>query len=296
MGIKKILRKKEFLLFVFTIPAILILLSVIIYPLIYSLSLSFFSYKLSAVHLGKQFIGIKNYIQLFNDPDFWVTLTNTLKLIAGAVSAEFVIGFVIALIMNRRIKGKSLLTTLIVVPSLLCPIIIGMTWRMIFNEAFGIANYIVRLLGMEQGVSWLSNPDIAIYSIMITDIWQWTPFVFLILLAGLSAIPETYQEAAKVDGASNTQRFLYVTLPLMKSSIAVAVLIRIIDISRFFDKIWALTKGGPGISTETSSLFIYMTGFKYFEIGYAAAISWVILIGILILTNILLKVVRKSKR
>src|SRR5437773_8019231 len=166
---------------------------------------------------------------------------------------------------------------------ILPPVVAGVTWRLIYNPNFGVLNGILRLFGLDtRRWTWLADPSLALPAVILVDVWEWTPFVFLILLAGLQAIPQEPYEAARIDGANAWQTFLHITLPLLIPAILVALLLRTMDLLRIFDQIFILTQGGPGFSTETVSLYIYRTAFRFFDFGYAAAMSFVLLL----LTNI----------
>ncbi len=216
-------------------PCVGYLLAFVIFPLLYSFILSFTNYSLS--YPGPTiFIGLDNYIETISSNEFWQSISNTAVIAIGAVGLEFIRGLLLALFFNRKLKGKNLYLVLLVIPTLMVPIAIGAIWKMLF-QPYGLVNYTLNYFGINS-IDWLGDPSVVLLSIIIADTWQWTPFIFLILLAGLSAVPKSYYEAAIIDGATAWKSFWYITLPCIKYTIAVAVLIRIIDVIRFFDKIW----------------------------------------------------------
>jgi multiple sugar transport system permease protein len=199
------------------------------------------------------------------------------------VVGSLVFGLGLALLFDRELHGMVLWRSLLIVPMVVTPVSIGLTWRMMYSDQTGVINFALGQLGLPRPL-WIESPDTALVSVILVDIWEWTPFMFLILLAGLRSLPLSPFESAKVDGASAWQRFIYLTLPMLWPVIAVAVLLRAIDALRIFDQIFIMTRGGPAQATDLFSLFLYRTGFKHAYISYAAALSWVLLI----LTTVLL--------
>jgi len=276
--------------YLFLAPALIILVSVIIYPLLSSLNLSLHTAKYGRI---RSFVGLNNYIQVFQDDLFLKSMKNTLCFTFVAVPLEFLIGFGLALLLNREMRFRGLIRTLFLIPMLMTPVVVGLTWRMLYNVQYGLLNYCLSLMRLEK-LGWVSSTSLALFSLAITDIWQWTPFMFIILLAGLQTLPRPLYEAANIDGASKFQSFRYVTLPMLKLIIMVAILIRTIDALKILDKVYTLTWGGPGSATETISYYIYRVGFKYFNLGYAAALSFILVIIMSILAQLFIKVMQRE--
>jgi len=279
--------------YVLIIPVIGYLLSLTVFPLIYSLVLSFHSFNLANPTAGMRFVGIDNFIEILKDVHFWASIRNSFIYTVSSVAFSFFIGFGLALLFNREIRGKNILRTMVIIPMMLTPAVIGLFWRLLLNADFGPINYYLGLIGIPRQ-NWLGNPSLALPTVIFVDIWQWSSFVFLILFAGLQAIPLEPLEAAKVDGASPWQILRYITVPLLKPAILVVLLLRIIDAFREFDKIYVLTLGGPGFATETLSLYIYKKGFKWFDMGYASALSYIMLIIVVIISTLFIRVLSEE--
>ncbi len=224
---------------------------------------------------------------------FWRVIWNTFVFTVSAVTLEFVIGLGLAHLFYRQLRGESVLRSTLVLPMMIPPILIGLIWLFMYKKDFGIINNMLKLLSIDP-ITWLSKPSTAMPAIIIADVWQWTPFMFLLLLAGLKSLPVELFESARIDGASSWQIFRYVTVPLLEPIIAIAIIIRFMDAFREFDKIFQLTGGGPGVATETISLFIYRNGFRYFKMGYASALSYLTLIIIVGFSMIYIKALRRS--
>lgn len=268
-----------------TLPAVFFMLVLTFYPLIRAVEMSFHRF----VPTGERFVGLSNYTNLLTDTAFHNSLWVTAKFIGIAVSVEFVLGFVIALLLNKKIKLRSLWQTLILVPMILSPTVIGLVWRLLYAPN-GLLDYIVQpILG--HNVGWLSNPDIALFSVILTDIWQWTPFVVLVLFAGLQSIPDHIREAAVIDGASYRQRFFDITLPYLKSLIVLVLIIRFVDALRVFAKVFILTRGGPASSTNIISMQLYRVAFQFSNYGEASAMALTLLVVVLVLAMAFVKIV-----
>jgi multiple sugar transport system permease protein len=265
--------------YLFLAPAVAVLLSLSIYPLIYSLSVSL---QVESTKGPRWSFG--NFQRLLSDNFFLSAMGHTLVYAASALTCEFLLGLGLALLMNSRIRGRALFRASLLVPMMLPPVVVGVVWRLMLNPDFGAINGTLKGFGFNtDALTWTASPRLALLSVIVVDIWQWTPFVFLVLLAGLQAIPQEPYEAAKIDGSSRWQTFRYVTLPLLKPAILIALLLRTMDLLRVFDQIFILTEGGPGFATETISLYIYRTAFRFFDFGYAAAMSFVLLV----ITNVI---------
>ena len=272
--------KRELLLpALFLAPALAVLLSLSIYPLIYSVTIS-----LQQETAAGATWGVANFTRLLSDNFFWTALAHTFVYAAAALACEFLLGLGLALLLNNQIRGRGFFRASLLVPMMLPTVVVGVVWRLMLNPNFGAVNGTLKQFGINtDNFTWTASPKLALMSVIAVDVWQWTPFVFLVLLAGLQAIPQEPYEAALIDGSNGWQTFWHVTLPLLKPSILIVLLLRTMDLLRVFDQIFILTEGGPGFATETISLYIYRTAFRFFDFGYAAAMSFVLLA----LTNII---------
>jgi len=260
-------------------PAIVVLLSLSIYPLIYSVTIS-----LQTQTANGSTWSVSNFTRLFTDGFFRAAMAHTFVYATAALILEFSIGLGLALLLNSQIRGRGFFRAALLVPMMLPAVVVGVVWRLMLNPNFGAINGTLKNFGLNtESLTWTASPRLAMLSVIAVDVWQWTPFVFLVLLAGLQAIPQEPYEAALIDGSSRWQTFRYVTLPLLKPAILIALLLRTMDLLRVFDQIFILTEGGPGFATETISLYIYRAAFRFFDFGYAAAMSFVLLA----LTNVI---------
>ena len=263
----------------FIAPALAVLLSLSIYPLIYSITIS-----LQQETSSGALWSVGNFTRLVSDNFFLTAMVHTLVYAVAALGCEFLLGLGLALLLSSKMRGRGLFRASLLVPMMLPSVVVGVVWRLMLNPDFGAINGTLRRFGLKtESLTWTASPKLAMLSVIAVDVWQWTPFVFLMLLAGLQAIPEEPYEAALIDGSSRWQTFWHVTLPLLKPSILIVLLLRTMDLLRVFDQIFILTEGGPGFATETISLYIYRTAFRFFDFGYAAAMSFVLLA----LTNVI---------
>lgn len=256
------------------LPAVAALLVVTFAPFIGAVLLSLGRYELLRPWLGWQFRGFGNFIEVLQDRAFWQSALTTLKFGAVALSGETVLGVAIALFLNREFKGKGAVRTLILAPMIISPVVVGLVWRMLYNADVGMVNYFFRLVGLPAH-PWLGDPATALWAVAATDIWQWTPYIVMVALAALESLPLDYFEVAKIEGASFLQTLRYVTLPLIRPVLLVAVIVRTMDLLNTFGTIFVMTNGGPGRVTETLVIYGYKTGFNFFHIGYASAIALV---------------------
>jgi multiple sugar transport system permease protein len=258
-------------------PTVLVLFAILVWPMISSLIYSFQSYNILRPDLGREFIGFDNYVRLLNSPQFWKSLRVTLIYTSVAVSLELVLGLSLALLLNRtHIVGLRFIRTIMLIPFLSTPVVVALAWKFMLHAEFGMLNYFASLLGL-PGRVWL-GPGYALPSLIAVEVWQHTSFVLLILLAGLQSLPNEPYEAAIIDGASSWQLLTHITLPLLRPVILVALVFRTMFTLRVFDTIWVLTGGGPADATRTLSVGIYLTGFRQFEVGLGAALSWILLL------------------
>ncbi len=271
---------------VWVAPALLVLAALSIYPLLYLIKVS-----LTDAH-G---ITIGNYTRLFHDRSFGVAAAQTLLYAAVALTLEFFLGLGLALLVDSLARGRALIRVGLLAPMLLPPVVAAVIWRLIYNPEFGVLNGTLRRLGFHTAnLTWTSGRTSAMFSVILVDVWEWTPFLFLLLTAGLQAIPAEPLEAARVDGASYWQTLRDVILPLLKPVILLAVLLRSMDLLRIFDQIFLLTQGGPGSATETVSLYIYRTAFRFSNFGYAAAMSFLGLAITMVAARGLMRLMRVS--
>jgi multiple sugar transport system permease protein len=275
----------------FVLPTLVVILAVTVFPTIYSLGLSLFKWE--ATLKARPFIGLGNYARLAGDARFWHAALVTAIIVVGGVVLELVLGFAFAQFLSADGRSHRLIVTLMLLPVMVMPVVVGYTWRLLWDTQYGPINQIIGwIIGKPFQLTWLAQPPSAILAILITEIWQWTPFMFLIFYAGLATLDIEIFDAAKIDGASGWSLIRHLTIPLMKPIIVVAVLIRALDAIKAFDLIFTLTNGGPGTSTETLAFYIYKVGFQFFRLGYAAAMSFVLLIFLSVLLTYLMRYLR----
>ena len=276
----------------YVLPAVIAILLFSIFPLIYSFGVSFFSWNLLNRAQGWRFVGLGNYIQALTDTRFQLAFLHTVKIAIPALALEFAFGLGLALLLNRKIPGRGFFVSLLVIPIMIAPAAVGTMWRLLFGVEYGAINgFIQYVLGLNIAPDWLGNPKLAIWTIAAVDIWQWTPFVMMLLLAGLANISDELYEAARVDGATAFRSFLYITLPLLRLPIIVVLLMRLVDLLKLFGMLYVLTEGGPGGSTETITFYTYYVGIRFLRIGDGAAMSFLIVFLATIIVTIYLRVV-----
>ncbi len=264
-------------------PTIVLLLLLTIYPLVFAIVAS-----LQTVNIRTgiaRFSGGSNFAAMVTDKLFWNAMAHTAIYTGSAVTVEFILGLSLALVLNEQFLGRNVYRTLFLAPMMLPPIVVAITFKIIYMQQYGIANWLLGLVGI-HGMLWESGPQTALLSLILVDVWEWTPFMFLILLAGLQAIPTEPYEAAKVDGASWFMSFRHITFPLLTPAVLIAVLLRFMDTLRIFDQVFVMTQGGPANATETISLYIYQTAFAFTNVGYATAMSFVLLVVTTVIGNL----------
>lgn len=266
-----------------TLPAVLVLFALTFYPLLRAIEMSMHNY----VPSGREFVGASNFVNLASNEAFLNSLAVTGKFIGLAVGIEFLLGFGIALLLNKKIKLRGLWQTLILVPMILSPTVVGLIWRLMYAPN-GLLDYIFAPLAGGT-VGWISEPNVALYSVILTDVWQWTPLVVLVMFAGLQSVPDHLREAAIMDGASRRQRFVDITLPYLKSLIVLILIIRLVDALRVFAKVYILTRGGPGSATNVVSMEMYRTAFRFSNFGEAAAMALSLLVIVILLAMTFVK-------
>jgi len=269
------LSQEKYFRFIILAPALVIVVLLTIYPVISVVYTSLHQYHY--IQGTKNYVGFKNFIRLVNDKFFLISIRNTFEFAVLSTFSELLVGLGLALLFKDRFFGRRYLLPIVIIPMLLSTMVVCATWRILYHYNYGLINYIIRTLGL-GGVGWLTNKSIVMESIVLVEIWQWAPLSFLILLAGLQSIPDELYEAARVDGAAGIRILWHITLPLLKPQVLLVVLLRSIDTFKLFDKVYALTGGGPGNATETISYYIYREGFTYFHLGRASAASVVMLL------------------
>ena len=270
-------------------PAALYLVAFSIYPLVVSLVRSFMDYNTTKDTW--RWIGLRNYEDLFTSSEFWTVVKNTLILTTAGVAIQVVVGTALALFFNQNLRGAAIVRGMLILPMLLTPIVVGLMWRALLNPEWGLLNWVAVKMGLGY-VGWLSDSHVAIWTLVLVDSWQWTPFVFVVVYARLQALPQEVFEAGSVDGANWFQRLRLLTLPLLMPAIIFAAVFRGIDAFRTFDLVFGLTNGGPVQSTSTLSFEGFQNGFEFQRYGYASAISYVMVIAAAIGITLLFRVVR----
>lgn len=289
---------RVYIAYIFLFPAMAVLALGLIVPLINAVQLSFYEWSMGTPWDSKDFIGLDSYWRMLGDEavrqSLWVTLNFTFWVLV----TEMVLGTALALLLEKPIKGAAIFRTIFILPLMVSPVAVGLIWRYLYDARIGLINYFLETIGealpflQPLGFTrqlWLASPELALPSIIITDIWQWTPFVFIIILAGLQNLPADVTEAAVIDGANWFQIIVHVKLPMIRSILMVTLLLRIIDVFRALEVIYTMTFGGPGLSTEVLSLHIYKTAFTAQQLGYASTIA-TLLMGIILAFTVLVLV------
>ena len=285
------IQKRDQLFGVFlTLPGLATLLIIILFPIIFTIITSFYDYTLLNPH-HDSFVGLDNYQEVIEEDYIGDSVLITSQFVLSTVLIEFFIGFIIALSLNKVKRFKTVYYVILLAPLMINPVVVGLIWRMILHTELGIFNYLLKLLDINR-VNWLGDNDTAFWTIIFVDIWHQVSFMTILLLAGLSSLPREPYEAARMDGASSLRCLISITLPLMRPVITVAILLRLIFSIKTFDIIYIMTKGGPGISTDLISYFIYRSAFFGLDIGRASALSVGLLIIVLFLTFFLYKYMR----
>jgi multiple sugar transport system permease protein len=263
--------------FLFLAPAIIVVFAVLIFPIIFSLFVSTYNWPLSQGAGVRHFVGLGNYAALTQDPEFWNSLKLQLGFIFIAIPIELLFGFAAALLLNREFFGARVVRSLLLLPVFFLPILSGMTWRFMLQPRYGPLNALLLKLGAPE-ITWLGNPATAYAAIIVQDIWRMWPFMFMLLYAALTSIPQELMEAAEIDGAGFWLKLRSLTIPLLTPTILTAVLLRIIDALRVFSEVYVMTEGGPGSATMLFSLYTQRQAFGYQKVGMASAMAIFLLI------------------
>ncbi len=276
------------------LPMFLLMGTMVLFPILRCLWLSFTGTELiSSADSG--FIGLQNYVEVFGDKRFSNSLIRTLIFTGISVTIEFLLGLCLALLLHQSFKGRGLARACVLIPWTLPPAIMAMAWGWIYNDTYGILGDLLHKLGLvDAPIAWLGSPALAMASIIFADVWKTAPFIALILLAGLQAIPQDLYEALSIDGAGTFRKFSIITLPLLRPYIVIALLFRMIQAFGVFDLVWVLTGGGPGGSTQVVSLYIYDTVFRYLRLGYGMTLTIMVSIALFTLTFFLVLLRRRS--
>jgi multiple sugar transport system permease protein len=288
-------RRREWRPLLFSLPAIAILLVMVIYPTFFAAWTALHQYNPMLPDMNR-FIGLQNFRHAFADPLFLTTLGRTALFVIVAVTLEFVFGGALALIVFYAIPwGGGLVRLALIIPMIMPSVAIGLIWRWLFDGQFGLINFAIQQLGFTPQI-WLAHAATAMGAIILVEVWQWMPFVFLCVYAGFASLPQEPVQAAMVDGATPWQVLRHILLPMLKPLLLVVLLFRIIDCLRVFDIVFVLTEGGPSNSTVIYPFLIYMQGFRYYNIGYAAAMSWLLMIFVSVLAAVLVRLLLASGR
>lgn len=287
------LKRKQWEPLAFASPSLFLIALVVVFPLAYAFYLSLQNFDLS-IGPAYQYVGLQNYSEaLFRDRRFWGSVWNTAIIIGPALVLELLLGLGIALLLNRKIHARPIITALLAIPPMISPVMAAMAWRMLFGVKYGAINNLGLQLGLiDVYFDWFATPLRSILAVVLVDVWHNTSFMMLVLLAGLQSIPQELYEAARADGASAWKSFWFITLPLLKFTVVVAVMIRMIDLTKLFGLIFVLTYGGPGGTTETLAFNTYLVGFTDFRMSYASALSYLIILIVLVLTVVFLRLSR----
>lgn len=271
---------------IFIAPAFLYLIVITIYPTIMLIRYAFSSWEITSLN-EIDFVGFDTFRNVLSNPiiidNFWATFV----FVFSAVGIELFLGMVIALVLVKNFKGATFIRTLMIAPVIMVPVGAGYIWRYILHPDYGVLNWFMKVLHLPY-IQWLGSKPWSMWAVVIADVWQWTPFVMLILLAGLVSIPQSLYEAAEMDGATKSQKFFHITLPLMTSTIVIAVVLRLIWAMKSFDTIFAMTRGGPGTYTSILNFEIFKQAFFQFHTSYAAAMGVIVLIMTIVITRIFL--------
>ena len=280
---------------IFIAPTLILLLAITIYPLIYAIRMSFTNFYANKIGREVKFVGLKNYKKILGKEEIWEKMQITAHFVCWTLVIQALIGLGLALLLNKKFKGNELLTTLIVLPMMLSPAVVGVFWTYLYNPQVGLFNYVVNFFYDFGIFDMIGSSTLAPWSIVIVDTWMWTPFTMLICLAGLRSIPNYLYEAAEVDRASKWQQFIHITLPSVLPFLLLALLFRGIENFKMFDLVAELTSGGPGSATELASINLKREAFEKWKTGYSSAFAVILFVTIFGFGNVYVKVMNKIK-
>jgi len=278
----------------FIAPTMIVLILMNIFPLIYSLYLSFTDYSVISNN-APQWVGFSNYINILSDQRFWHNFSVTGSYALLSVGLQVIVGFGMALLFRKKFRGSGILTTLILIPMMMSPVVVGVFWRNIFNPSSGIFNYLLLYTDPNTSPEWLAHPTLSLISIVIVDVWMWSPFVMLLALAGLGAIPNYLYEAASIDRAGWWFQFRRITLPQVAPLLLIALLFRTIEAFKQFDLVMGLTGGGPGDATETIAVRLYRESILQSETGLSSALAYIVLVIVIAVANLYIRVLNNVR-
>lgn len=263
--------------YLFILPAVLVMTAGLLYPVIEAFHLAFYDWDIGQDFEDAPNVGLRHFVRMLADPDVWESVWVTIRFGFWTITIEMALGIALALLLEKPIRGASIFRTIFILPLMVSPVVVGLIWRYLYDARIGWINYYLSFLGFDYQV-WLGDAELAFFAIVFTDIWQWTPFIFIIVIAGLQALPSEVVEASRIDGANWWQQIFLVKLPMIRSILLIALLMRLIDVFRGMEVMYIMTGGGPGRATELLSLHIYNRAFDAQQLGYASAISVLLIV------------------
>jgi len=287
------MRSQKSSYFIFILPSLIVLSAIIVFPLLFNIYLSLLKWDIRFRGAIPEFIGITNYLKILSDNRFFDSLSKTFYMLSLAVPLEFFFGFLLALFFYEPFKGRRLLSLFILFPLALSDAVVGLVWGLVLVPTYGPVDYFMRtfglweLLGFKKPISLVTTYPMEM--IIVADVWQWTPFFFIVLLAGLASLPKEIIESAEIDGASKFNVVRYIMMPMLKQIIGVALIIRIADIFKTFGLPYVMTKGGPGFASEVASLYIFNQALQFLNITYAAALTIILILIITMVINVFIR-------
>jgi multiple sugar transport system permease protein len=284
------------LAWVFVTPVIMLLLAFNIFPLVWTIYLSFTNHRANRPNQEVSWVGLDNYARVLSDEAIWENMRATAHFLCWSISIQLLLGFALALLINKKFRGHSLWSTAILLPMMLAPAVVGTFWKYFFEPQYGIYNYLTKFLGFDGEFTMLGDSNLSPWAIIIVDTWMWTPYVMLLLLAGLRSIPPYLYEAAEIDRASEWTKFWQVTFPMVLPFIVLAVLFRSIENFKMFDLVDQLTNGGPGSITELASIKLKREAFEKWRTGYASALAMILFVSIYALSLVTVRYLDKVKQ
>ncbi len=279
--------------FILVLPALLIVIFLYVYPLSYSFVISFFRSDIR--YPGIEFLGFKNYIEIFKRPDLLISFWRTILFTVMSVSLEMVVGIAIAVAFNERFRGRGIARSVILIPWAIPPVVNGIIWNWLVHPKIGVLNFLLfKLHLIDRYKTWLADPRWALNIIIIADAWKWTPLVVLLVLAGLQAIPDVLYDAAKVDGAGKIRTFFTITLPLLRWPILITLILRTVEAVRIFDIIFIMTRGGPANRTKLTTLYVWEVAFKHHRMGFGSALAYLVALLIILFVILYFRTVKRE--
>lgn len=286
---------KEWNYLLFLAPLLIFVLAIAIYPLLFSFYISFFKYRLTDPNQTRTFVGLTNYLTAFNDPAVRKALSNTLIFVFGTVSLEIIVGLGMALLLTDESRRMHITRSFLLIPMAIPALVVGLVWKSLYNADFGVIPYYLKELGIDVGRGPLGELSTAMPSVILIDLWQWSPLLMVIFLAGIKSLPNEPYEAARVDGATRLQSFYHITLPLLQPVFLIALLLRTMQSFKVFDIIYATTSGGPGTATTVLNFHIFTVGMTFFDMGYAASLANILLVIVAIISVIYVLVLERQQ-